>query len=272
MFCGSCGKQVPDGATTCPFCGAAIPVSTPNPSSSTVSTGGGVTPSPAAAQRAKIEAQIKAGSQDALEAIKVLAKDPVGGLGESFKLFDEKRALIVGAIFGGVFAVAMMLAALRGAGMLLPGMGMMGGMGGGSSLTPEQIAAMAQFGYHPPSTISIMLKALLGGAIFAAVLMGTCAGARMVFKGASSLAGDIYMAGASLLPWTVFLVIATILGGANFEINAIVMLFALTYSILMLYSGFLNVGSISEGKAALAVPIMLGISFYLMSVVTRMMI
>lgn len=265
MFCGSCGKQIPDGSGFCPSCGAAAKGGAPGASAS--SAGASAGPSAAAAQRAKIEAQLKAGSQDAVQALKVLALDPVGGLPKSVHLFDEGRALIVGAIFGVVYALAMMLAAARGAGML-PGMGM-GGMGAGS-MTAEQLEALrALGGITPPSTFSIMMKALLAGLVFAAVIIGVYAGARLVFKGVGSLATDVYCAGSSLLPWTVFLIVATLLGGANFEINILVMLFALTYSILMLFTGFSKVANISEGKAALAVPIMLAVSFYLLSVVIR---
>lgn len=262
MFCGSCGKQIPDGSTFCPACGAAA---AGGAQPGAAATGASAGPSAAAAQRAKIEAQLKAGSQDAIQALKVLVMDPVGGLAKSYKIFDSSRALIVGAMFAGVFAIAAMIASLRGAGMM---MGVMGGMGGGS-MTAEQAEALARFGYTPPSTIKIMFGALIGAVVFAAVLIGVCALVRIVFKGTSDFAGDIYTAGASLLPWTVYLLIATILGALNLEILIIVGIFALTYSILMLYTGCIQIANISQAKAALAVPIMLVISFWLMSVVAR---
>lgn len=263
MFCGSCGKQIPDGSGFCPMCGAAA---AGGAQPGAAATGASAGPSAAAAQRAKIEAQLKAGSQDALEALKILVLDPVGGLAKSYKIFDSGRALMVGGIFGGVFAIAAMIASLRGAGMM---MGMMGGMGGGGSMTAEQAEALARIGITPPSTIKIMFGALLGALVFAAVLTGVCALVRIVFKGASDFAGDIYTAGASLLPWTVYLLIATILGALNIEILLIVGIFALTYSVLMLYTGCLQIANISQAKSALAVPIMLIVSFWLMSVVAR---
>src|SRR5215510_11958405 len=137
MFCGSCGKQVPEGSGFCPSCGAAAGGGAPRPAA----TGGaGAAPSAAAAQRAKLEAQFKAGSQDAINAVKILLTDPVGGLAKSYALFDEGRALIVGGIFAVVFAIAVFLTPLGGGGF-----GMMGLMGGGGGATAAQIREAAAY-------------------------------------------------------------------------------------------------------------------------------
>src|SRR5262247_3351123 len=111
MFCGSCGKQVPEGSGFCPSCGAAAGGGAPRPAA----TGGAsASPSAAAAQRAKLEAQFKAGSQDAINAVKVLLTDPVGGLAKSFGMFDSARAQIVGLIFGVIFVVMILIAQITG--------------------------------------------------------------------------------------------------------------------------------------------------------------
>lgn len=263
MFCGNCGKQIPDGSGFCPSCGAAAG-SGANP---TASAGAGGGPSAAAAQRARIEAQLKAGSQDAVQALKVLAMDPVGGLPKSYKLFDEGRAMIVGGIFAVVFALCMMLAASRGASALFMGIGMGGGAGAG--MTPEQMQILAQNGFAPPSTFSIMMKALLAGLVFAAALIGSAALARIIFKGTSQIAGDVYTAGASLLPLSIFMLVALALGIGNYQIIALVMVFALCYTVLMLYNGFSRIAGISDGKAALAVPIVLVISMFVLGIIAR---
>lgn len=264
MFCGNCGKQIPDGSGFCPSCGAAAGAA----GSAGASTNPGA-PSAAAAQRAKIEAQLKAGSQDAMQALKVLAMDPVGGLPKSFQLFDEGRALVVGLIFGAIFALAMMLAAARGAsGLMFLGEGM-GATANPGDLTPAQIEAMARNGFAPPSTFTIMMKALLAGAIFAAALMGSAILAKIVFKGTSKTAADVYTAGASLLPLSIFMLVALALGVGNYQIIALVMVFALCYTVLMLYNGLGKIAGISDGKAALAVPIVLVISMFVFGLVTR---
>jgi len=255
MFCGSCGKQIPEGSGFCPSCGAAAGGGAPRPAASAGPAAG---PSAAAAQRAKLEAQFKAGSQDAVKAFMVLLKDPVGGLAKSYALFDEGRALIVGGIYGVVFALVLMLSSLSGGGGGL-GMMMMGGVGGGG--TAELMAAARAAGYGP-STAKIMFQSLIGGLIFAAVLMGACILVRLVFKGTSKFAGEVYVAGASLLPMAVGTAAVLILGAAGlYRIIPAVLVFALAYMILMLFTGCQKVVGISEGKAALAVPSMLVVTF-----------
>ncbi|HEY6970937.1 MAG TPA: zinc ribbon domain-containing protein [Candidatus Angelobacter sp.] len=260
MFCGSCGKQIPDGSGFCPSCGAAAGSGAPRPAAN---AGASTGPSAAAAQRAKIEAQFKAGSQDAIQAFMVLLKDPVGGLAKSYGLFDEGRALMVGGIFGVVFALVLMLAALSGGG---GGLGMMmGGAGGGD--TAALIAAARAAGYGP-STAKVMFQALIGGLVFAAVLMGVCVLVRVVFKGTSKLAGEIYTAGACLLPLALGVAVTLILGMVGlYRIIPAVLVFAGAYMILMLFAGFQRIVGISEGKAALAVPCALVIAGLVMGLI-----
>src|SRR5215470_13352492 len=134
MFCGSYGKQIPDGSGFCPSCGAAAGSGAPRPAANAGATTG---PSAAAAQRAKIEAQFKAGSQDAMQAFMVLLKDPVGGLAKSFGMFDPGRAKIVGLMFGGVYAVAATIASVVLFNAIMGMMLMMAGGGGmGAAGTP----------------------------------------------------------------------------------------------------------------------------------------
>lgn len=240
MFCGSCGKQIPDGSGFCPSCGAAAgggaqPAAT-----------GGSGPSAAAAQRAKIEAQLKAGSQDAIAAVKMLLTDPVGGLAKSFASFDAARAQIVGAIFGGVFALAatiaasMMTSLIMGmaAGMMGGGLGMMGGGG---------------FGTGVPFSVYIRVF-FLDVIQFVGLVVG-CLVTRMIFKSAGSLASDIYVSGACLLPAGLGILAGALLGNISFVLFGLAVLFGGCYCLLMLYSGCLNIGKLSEAKASLSVPI-----------------
>jgi len=273
MFCGNCGKQVPEGSGFCPACGAAA--------------GGGSQPAagaagaPAAgAQRAKIEAQLKAGSQDAVQAFMLLLKDPVGGLAKSYALFDQGRALIVGGIFAVVFALATMLSVLNFGGMI--SMGLLGGGGAGMAASSaeaqaaraaaEIARAMGQSGEFPgaPSEFSIMMKALFGGLVFAAVLIGACVLARIIFKGTSQLAGEIYTAGASLLPMAVAVLLGLLLWAIGLPgVIPLVGIFALAWTILMLNSGCQKIIGISDSKSSLAVPLILVIAALAMSLLGR---
>jgi len=254
MFCGSCGKQIPDGSGFCPSCGAAAGGGAPRPAATGAPAAG---PSAAAAQRAKLEAQFKAGSADAVAAIKILLTDPVGGLAKSYALFDQGRALMVGAIFAGAFAVVVMLCALG-----MGGLAALGPLSGGGA---EAAAAMAVAKLSSalgglgnvggPSTASLMLRFLVLGAVFAAALIGACVLVRIIFKGTSQFAGEIYLAGVSLLPMTIATLLGILLGAVSlYGIISFVSIFALVWMILMLNSGCLKILGISEAKAAFAVP------------------
>lgn len=273
MFCGNCGKQVPEGSGFCPSCGAAA-----GAGGASASAGSASTPTAAGAQRAKIEAQFKAGSQDAVQAFMILLKDPVGGIAKSYALFDQGRALIVGGIFAVVFALAAMLSVLNAGGMMV--IGVFGGGGGvaagAAAMAAEAMSKAREMGVDlsqfpgAPSQFSIMMKAFVAALVFAAALIGACALARIVFKGTSQIAGEIYTAGASLLPMAV----ATLLGMLFFSLGLygvipLVGIFGLAWMILMLNSGCLKIMGISDSKASLAVPLILVVGALAMSLIVR---
>lgn len=257
MFCGSCGKQIPEGSGFCPACGAAAGGGAPRPGATAGAAAG---PSAAAAQRAKLEAQFKAGSQDAIAAVKVLLMDPVGGLAKSFATLDSGRAQIVGIIFGVVFAIAASIAAALMGSMLA---GIMGGMMGGGLGVP---------GMGSPSLpFSVYLRMFLIDLIQVVGLIVGCLVVRMIFKGAGNLASDIYTAGACLLPAGIGILVGALLGNVVWWLFLLPVLFGGCYCILMLYAGGMNIGKISEGKAALSVPIALSIMFVTVYIGMRIM-
>lgn len=257
MFCGSCGKQIPEGSGFCPACGAAAGGGAPRPGATAGAAAG---PSAAAAQRAKLEAQFKAGSQDAIAAVKVLLMDPVGGLAKSFATLDSGRAQIVGIIFGVVFAIAASIAAALMGSMLA---GIMGGMMGGGLGMPGMGSTSLPF--------SVYLRMFLIDLIQVVGLIVGCLVVRMIFKGAGNLASDIYTAGACLLPAGIGILVGALLGNLVWWLFLVPVLFGGCYCILMLYAGGMNIGKISEGKAALAVPIALSIMFVTVYIGMRIM-
>lgn len=250
MFCGSCGKQIPEGSGFCPACGAAAGGGAPRPGATAGAAAG---PSAAAAQRAKLEAQFKAGSQDAIAAVKVLLTDPVGGLAKSFSMFDAARAQIVGIIFGVLFVIMEMITALTG------GMGMFtGGFGGGFG------GISLPFSYYVKIFFILLIQV-------AGLIIG-CFATRMMFRGAGSLASDIYISGACLLPLGLALLIGSLLANAAGALLFVAVMFGFSYCILMLYAGAMNIGKISEGKAALSAPLSLGIMGVVMYIAMRVIL
>lgn len=260
MFCGTCGKQIPEGSGFCPSCGAAAG----GGARPAASAAPGAGPSAAAVQRAKIEAQFKAGSQDAVAAVKVLLTDPVGGLAKSFGMFDSARAQIVGAIFGAVFALAATIAASMMTSLI---MGMMAGAMGG-------VGGMMGGGVNPMGggvPFSVYVRVFVLDVIQFAGLVVGCLVVRMIFKGAGNLASDIYTAGACLLPAGIGILVGALLGNVVWWLFLLPVLFGGCYCILMLNAGSMNIGKMSEGKAALSVPIALCVMFAAVYIGMRIM-
>ena len=181
----------------------------------------------------------------------MFAKSPVGGLAESFALFDDQRAIQVGIIFAIVYEAALFL------GVYILGSKAAGLLGG--RLPIGELTAAQMF------------KVLVLGLVPFASLVGAGALARAIFRGTGRFAGDVYTAGAVLLPSGFLALVASLLGVANMEVILVLALFSLTYSILMLYSGCSRIGNISEAGAAPAVPIILLVSAWITKIIVTAM-
>jgi len=235
MYCKSCGRSLAETLRFCDNCGADV-------------NGGGAGAATPLSQQ--LTREVKARSHDAWQGVKLFAKSPVGGLPESFALFDDQRAIQVGIVFAIMYEIALLLGALifkSKAEALLGGLGRMLPIG---ELTATQ-----------------MFKVLLLGLVPFVSLVGACALARKIFHGTGRLAGDVYTAGAALLPSGLLVLVASLLGVANLEVIIILLVFTQTYSILILYAGCSRIGSISEAGAAPAVPIILLLSAWITKII-----
>jgi hypothetical protein len=232
MFCKFCGRTLADNLRFCDGCGGDV-------------NGGGAGAAIPLGQQLKSE--VKARSLDAWQGLKLFAKSPVGGLPESFALFDDRRAIYVGIIFAIVYEIALMLGAFI---FKSKATEMMGGLVSIGDLTATQ-----------------MFKVLFLGLVPFVSLVGACALARAIFRGKGRFAGDVYTAGAVLLPTGFLALAASLLGAANIEVISILVLFALTYTILILYAGCSRIGSISEAGAAPAVPVILLLSAWITKII-----
>ena len=97
MFCVSCGRALAENLRFCDGCG------------SDVNRGAAA---PAAALTEQLTQEMKARSRDAWEGIKLFARSPVGGLPQSFALFDDRRAIQVGIAFAVLYECALFLGGL----------------------------------------------------------------------------------------------------------------------------------------------------------------
>lgn len=230
MFCVSCGRALADDLRFCDACGHAV--------------GGGAASPPLAGQ---FGSEIKARSRDAWKGIKLFARSPVGGLPASFALFDDQRAIEIGIAFAVLYETALFAGGLI---FKSKAQNILGGILPIGDLTATQLFKLLILGLVP--FVSLIVAGML---------------ARLVFRGTGRFSGDVYIAGAVLLPSGFLALVAALLGAANVEVILVTSLFALTYSILMLYAGCSRIGGISEAGAAPAVPIILLASAWITKVI-----
>lgn len=232
MFCRSCGRSLAENLRYCDGCGADVHGGSEN----------AVIP-----LSQQLRSEVKARSLDAWHGVGLFARSPVGGLPESFALFEDQRAIQVGIVYAIVYEIALLL---------------------GAFIFKSKITSLLG-GFLPIGelTAAQLFKILILGLIPFASLIGACALARAIFHGKGRIAGDVYTAGAVLLPMGFLVLASSLLGAANLEVILILSLFALTYSILILYAGCSRIAIIAEAGAAPAVPIILLLSGWITKIV-----
>ncbi len=114
------------------------------------------------------------------------------------------------------------------------------------------------------------LKLALLGLVLIASAIGGYAVVRSIFKGKGGIQGDIFLAGASLLPWAMALLVIGVLGLGNMGIFPVPLIFGLTTMVLMTYSGCTGLQGAPEAAATLAVPLMLLVDLYACEIFMRM--
>lgn len=166
--------------------------------------------------------------QDSWIAVKTFIPNPIGGLLPAFVQLEHQRALNVAILLGIIFEVCFVI---------------------GISLILQRLGEANHTGF---------LLLIIIGIIPFVNLTVTSGFARLIFKTKGSLTGDLFVAGTSLLPLGFLVLISGVLN--NWIISLILFIFALCYTILIMYSGCQNISNISEDKSALIVPIMLLVS------------
>jgi hypothetical protein len=167
-----------------------------------------------------------------------LAPNPTGSLQSAFSALGEQRALAVGAALGVLFALVLMIAAWIATMRL--------GVG---------FQARIVFG-----TFAV-------GLVVFASLAAVSAGGRKLLRGSGTLGADVFLAGVAVQPIAVLLLIASLLGGGNFEVLAIASVLGWTYVLSILYVGVTRLIGISEALAPAFIAVMLLLSAWLSKVV-----
>lgn len=220
MYCKDCGKELQEGSNECPFCGTKVV---------------GVKP-----LSREIAETVKARSRDALNTFKIFAVNPVGGLQPAYENLESKQAMGVGIVFAVVFDLCIIL------GLYLAFRKFSGWF--------PYLGGIKKFG------IGDIFKLIIAGSIPFVSIAASSTILRRVFRGSGSIEGDIFIAGASILPVGFLVLFSGILGMGNIEVISVLALFALCYTILIIFTGCTRISKISDAGAALAVPIMLLLS------------
>ena len=95
--------------------------------------------------------------------------------------------------------------------------------------------------------------------------------ARAIARRRVSLAGDMFIAGASLLPVGFLALASGVSPLLGTQVMVVLTVFASCYSILMLYNGCTQIANLSERTAGLLVPVMLLVSGWLSYLAFTMM-
>lgn len=192
-------------------------------------------PAEATAGRAEVEKLARA----TLKALKAIVVNPVDDLPQVFAGLQKMEALKVGLVLAGLFD----LCAIIGLYFALP-----------------HWAGSPGFGD--------ILKLLLLGIVPPAAITGASALARKTFQGKSgSIESDVFLAGVSLAPVGLLLLLSGLLGLGNIDVVTLVGVFALTYTILILYVGCTQISQITTSRAVPAVPIVVLIAGWLSKII-----
>lgn len=206
--------------------------------------------------RDAISQHVKTARTDALAALGILFRNPVGGIDDAYQQLDDQRAIGVGVAFALLFDVFLLIGVLIGLERMssIPGV--------------NYLAMMSGSDFGAGSSIKLLI---LGLTPFVS-LLAAVSSARLVFRGSGRPAGDVFTAGTALLPFGLFFALAAVVGGFVPEILIVLLVFAIVYTILILYRGCTTIAGIGEGAAAAAVAIMLMFAGWLTSVLIRILL
>lgn len=263
MFCRNCGKEVPENAVVCVSCGCFSNDGNkfcPHCGSETI---------PNAVICVKCGVRLntsgykaKTAVKDSLHSIKAFSINPVGGLKRAFESLSGSRAIGAGLVFAIIFDLCLLIGLFI---MLHRFRGFMD-----TFLFPNVASNYTYSDTYSSGFMNDLLqifKLIILGIVPLVSITLSSSLSRKIFRGQGSFAGDIFIAGASLLPYGFFLLLSSILGMGNIEVIIIIAVFAICYTILMIYSGCTQISKISDAGAAIAVPIMLLLSGWLFKII-----
>ncbi|MFP5271400.1 DnaJ domain-containing protein [Coleofasciculus sp.] len=165
--------------------------------------------------------------RDTFFTIRSFLLNPMGGLLPSFARLDSQRAMVVGLLLAVIFDACFVWGIYTGW----------------------------------RDMVSVSLVPLIGvGMIPFIILAAMSAIARLIRRHPGSLAGDSFLAGATLTPLSILAIANGISSYMPSQLMVIITVFTACYTVLTLYSGCTQIANLSEKTAALVVPVMVLVS------------
>jgi len=220
----------------CQQCGTSMPeAATACPSCSTpVARAGAAGP---ATGSAALAGTVKAAYGSGLAALKGFAGDPVGRLPSTYAALGEAQARRIGLTYGVLSALCFLL--------------------GGYLLFPFKDGLFDFLGFGG------VMKCLLFAVIPFACVSGGSLAARRLLGAQGGPGGDVFVAGAALLPMSFAMVVNGLLGYEHAAAMGVVSIFAGVTAVLMLFSGYSRISALSERATTVAIPIVVLLTIWL---------
>lgn len=177
---------------------------------------------------------------DAYETLKMLASNPVGKLSAAFENLKHEQVLSVSIIF--IIASAILSAF------------------GIKSLIQEYLGI-----FYSPDFFPLLISSLLFPASIFIVIFFVST----IIKQKYDYLGALFIASVFNIPISIFFLIVALLSLSNMEVLFALIVFILSFSILILFTGCVNIIKLTEQTSSLAVPIILLISLWLTTILLR---
>ncbi|HEY3325111.1 MAG TPA: hypothetical protein VGP72_31950 [Planctomycetota bacterium] len=174
----------------------------------------------------------------AVDALKILISDPLGGQGKACSLLGDAKAFQAGIVFGVFFLVSGYL-------ILMELMHLEG-----TNINLEHRMGACVLGAVP--VVALTLGCLLVG---------------RVFGGKVNLSTAVFSASVALLPFGIVTLAAYLLGFGNIELVGALTFFGICATILLLNASLLDIQKLSTQKAFVVTPSLILLSSYIAKVI-----
>lgn len=221
----------------CRFCGGQVPSGSPTcPGCGKELRSGQVIDKQAIAEK------VKEAALDAKASLQSLALNPIGKLKPSHDALPPNRILAAGVVFGIIFSILLAISI---------------------SMWNKNLGNLV----YDLSYIQILIAGFVPfiGCTLSLTLI------RMISKAKGEFASDCYISGTTLLPFGIAAFVSALLGQANVEIILILMVTSFCYTVLILFTGLVEIFNMSKGISSLLISFILIASAWIDKVILTSM-